>query len=67
MQVLDRQNIRIEIWEQGAGYTLASGSSSCPAVAVAKKLGLFDASIIVHMPGGQLAIGINPDFLVRMT
>ena len=27
LEVLDRQNIRIEIWERGAGYTLASGSS----------------------------------------
>lgn len=40
MQVLDRNNIRIEIWERGAGYTLASGSSSSAAAAVAHRLGL---------------------------
>ncbi|MBI3862948.1 MAG: diaminopimelate epimerase, partial [Planctomycetia bacterium] len=67
MEVLDRRNIRVEIWERGAGYTLASGSSSCAAAAVAKKLGLCDSSITVHMPGGPLAIEIDGDFQVRMT
>nr|WP_322282702.1 diaminopimelate epimerase [Prosthecobacter sp.] len=67
MQVLDRANIRIEIWERGAGYTLASGSSSCAAAAVAKKIGLCDSTITVHMPGGSLAIEVDDNFLVRMT
>jgi diaminopimelate epimerase len=67
MQVLDRANIQIEIWERGAGYTLASGSSSCAAAAVAKKLQLCDSSITVHMPGGTLAIDLDADFFVRMT
>ena len=35
MKVLDRANIQIEIWERGAGYTLASGSSSSAAASVA--------------------------------
>ncbi len=66
MQVLDRRNIRIEIWERGAGYTLASGSSSCAAAAVAHRLGLCDSEITVHMPGGQLEIGISHDDNIRM-
>ncbi|MDZ7923629.1 MAG: diaminopimelate epimerase [Marinagarivorans sp.] len=37
MKILDRNNIKIEIWERGAGYTLASGSSSCASAAVAKR------------------------------
>ena len=67
MQVIDRSCIRIEIWERGAGYTLASGSSSCAAAAVAYKLGLCDESITVHMPGGILEIEISTDFSVSMT
>jgi len=67
MQVIDRANIRIEIWERGAGYTLASGSSSSAAAAVARKLGLVDASLTVHMPGGQLSIQIDEDWHVSMT
>jgi diaminopimelate epimerase len=67
MQVLDRENIRIEIWERGAGYTLASGSSSSAAAAVAHKLGLVDGRIAVQMPGGQITIEIAPDYAIRMT
>lgn len=67
MKVLDRANIQIEIWERGAGYTLASGSSSSAAAAVAHKLGLCDRKIIVHMPGGKLAIEIGNDFDILMT
>ena len=67
MKVLDRANIQIEIWERGAGYTLASGSSSSASAAVAHKLGLCDNAITVHMPGGQLDIAIDDDFFVTMT
>ena len=67
MQVLDRNNIQIEIWERGAGYTLASGSSSSAAAAVAHKLGLCDREISVHMPGGKIEIEIGDNFSIRMT
>jgi diaminopimelate epimerase len=67
MKVMDRANIRIEIWERGAGYTLASGSSSCAAAAVARRLGLCDSNIAVHTPGGQIEIVVSDDFSVRMT
>ena len=67
LKVLDRRNVQIEIWERGAGYTLASGSSSSAAAAVAHKLGLVDAQLTVHMPGGKIGIAIAPDFAIRMT
>lgn len=67
MQILDRSNIKIEIWERGAGYTLASGSSSCAAAAVAHRLGLCDSAIKVHMPGGQLDITIMDNYEIMMT
>lgn len=67
MKVLDRANIKIEIWERGAGYTLASGSSSCAAAAVAHRLGLCDSRIGVHMPGGQIDITISDNYLITMT
>ncbi|HAV61793.1 MAG TPA: diaminopimelate epimerase [Verrucomicrobiales bacterium] len=67
MQVIDRQNIRIEIWERGAGYTLASGSSSSASAAVARKLGLVDKAVTVHMPGGELQIEIGEDYSILMT
>lgn len=67
LQVLDRANIRIEIWERGAGYTLASGSSSSAAAAVAHRLGLVDRSLTVHMPGGKIGIEIGDGFSIMMT
>ena len=67
MKVLDRQNIQIEIWERGAGYTLASGSSSCAAAAAAFKLGWVDASVTVHMPGGQIKVDQTESGNVLMT
>ena len=67
MKVLDRKNIQIEIWERGAGYTLASGSSSSAAAAVAHRLDLCGASVTAHMPGGKLAIEIGKDFSILMT
>jgi diaminopimelate epimerase len=66
LKVLDRKNIQIEIWERGAGYTLASGSSSCAAAAVARKLGLCGPEITVHMPGGEIEISIDDDFVVMI-
>ena len=67
LKVLDRANIQIEIWERGAGYTLASGSSSSAAAAVAHRLGLIDRNISVHMPGGIIKIEIGDEFSIRMT
>jgi len=67
LKILDRHNIQIEIWERGAGYTLASGSSSSAAGAVARKMGLVDNEITVHMPGGLIELYINDDYHVRMT
>lgn len=67
LQILDRNRIRIEIWERGAGYTLASGSSSSAAGAVARKMGACDQNIIVEMPGGEIKLEIDEEFKVKMT
>ena len=67
LKILDRSNIQIEIWERGAGYTLASGSSSSAAAAVAYRLGLCDNQIEVHMPGGKIDIELTREFEVTMT
>jgi len=66
-QVLGRDAIRIEIWERGAGYTLASGSSSCAAAAVARRLDLVGSHVRVQMPGGALTVDVGDDWSVRQT
>jgi len=67
MQVLDKNHIYIEIWERGAGFTLASGSSSCAAAATAYRLGFCSPQITVNMPGGKLEIIINENGNVTMS
>lgn len=59
VRVVDEHTLRIEIWERGAGYTLASGSSACAASAAARKLGLCQAQVNVQMPGGTLEVRLN--------
>lgn len=67
MRVLARDAIQIEIWERGAGYTLASGTSSVAAAAVAHRLGYCGADITVHMPGGRLEVRIGDGFQAILT
>lgn len=59
VKILDRHNIQIEIWERGAGYTMASGSSSTAAAIAAREHGLVEADLKVHMPGGTVEINIE--------
>jgi diaminopimelate epimerase len=67
VKVIDAHHIQIEIWERGAGYTLASGSSSCAAAAASVRLGYCAGDITVTMPGGNLEIGVQQDFSLTMT
>ncbi|NOY70151.1 MAG: diaminopimelate epimerase [Deltaproteobacteria bacterium] len=67
VKIIDDKNIAMEIWERGAGYTLASGSSSCAAAAVVHRVGLCGPEITVHMPGGRLLVRIDKDFSATLT
>jgi diaminopimelate epimerase len=60
-RVVDERTVEIEIWERGAGYTLASGSSSCAAASAARRLGLVEGQVTVRMPGGTLAVEFARD------
>ncbi|MDX1283738.1 MAG: hypothetical protein R3182_01935, partial [Draconibacterium sp.] len=55
------------IWERGAGWTLASGSSSCAVACIVVKLGLTEKDLTIKMPGGQLKVEIDDDWEIRMT
>lgn len=67
MKVIDKENIAIEIYERGAGYTRASGTGACAAAGVAYKLGMTNNKVIVHMPGGELQVEIDQDYNAFMT
>lgn len=67
MKVVDEDNIYIEIFERGSGYTLASGTGACASAAVAYKLGMTNSKLNVHMPGGIMQVEIDEDWNVFMT
>ena len=55
-EVMDRGRVRAEIWERGAGYTLASGTSASAVAAACMRAGLVDDDVTIQMPGGDLKI-----------
>lgn len=66
-KALSDHDAQILIWERGAGYTLASGSSSCAASSVLLKRGLIKGDLTMHMQGGKLKIQIDDAWNIRMT
>lgn len=66
-RMVDRHTLHIEIWERGAGYTLASGTSSCAAAGAAIKTGRCDSPVEVRMAGGVALVEIDSDWQVRLT
>ena len=68
MQVVDRQQIRLRVFERGAGETLACGTGACAAVVTGIRWGLLDARVQVHTHGGVLTIEwLGEGHPVRMT
>ncbi len=66
VQVLGPHRLRIEVWERGAGRTLASGTSGCAAAAVCCRLALVRSPVTVEMPGGALEVRVREDGSLRM-
>jgi diaminopimelate epimerase len=66
-KIVNRKEVEVLIWERGAGFTLASGSSSCAVSSVLYKRGLIDNHVTIKMPGGELTITIQDDWNIRMT
>jgi diaminopimelate epimerase len=56
MQILNRSEIKLRVYERGAGETLACGTGACAAVVAGIRLGLLDAKVDVHTRGGLLTI-----------
>ena len=59
MQVVDRTNIRLRVFERGVGETKACGTGACAAVAVAQRWNLVDNEVSVQLPGGSLNIQLS--------
>ncbi len=66
-RVLGRDRVSILIWERGAGYTLASGTSSCAVAAASVKNGLTDRRVTIESPGGELAVSVGENWDLTLT
>ena len=55
-QIIDRDNIKVRVWERGAGPTLACGTGACAVHVAAFKLGLCNSETKINLPGGNLKI-----------
>jgi diaminopimelate epimerase len=68
MQIRDRANIRLRVWERGAGETLACGTGACAAVVAGVVRGLLDPAVRVETRGGALSVAwAGPGTTVTMT
>jgi diaminopimelate epimerase len=65
--VLGRNQIRLRVWERGAGLTLACGTGACASAVAAIRRGLADSPVRVDLPGGSLTIEWRDDDRIIMT
>ncbi len=61
VEVMDRENLRVRVWERGVGHTLASGSSACAVAVAAARRKVADRKVTVHLDGGNLGIEWRED------
>jgi len=66
-KVLRRDRVAVEIWERGAGYTLASGTSSCAVASACVKNGLTDRTVTIQSPGGELVVAVADNWDLTLT
>jgi diaminopimelate epimerase len=56
MEVVDRDHIRLRVFERGVGETRACGTGACAAAVIGQRLGLLGQDVAVDLPGGRLHI-----------
>jgi len=66
-QVLNREAIKLRVWERGAGLTLACGTAACATVVAASRLRMIGRQANVSLPGGDLFVEWRADDHVLMT
>ncbi len=67
IQVLNRGNIKVRVWERGAGATLACGTGACAALVGCVLNNFTDRQVTVHLPGGDLDVSWGEDNHVYLT
>jgi diaminopimelate epimerase len=55
-QVIDKNEMKVRVWERGCGETLACGTGACAAVVAGNRLGIVESKVKVRLPGGNLEV-----------
>ena len=63
-QIINKKNIKINVWERGAGQTKACGTAACAAAVAANKKGFVDKNLDVHFIEGKLRIEYNKEIFM---
>lgn len=66
-EIIDKNNIKLVVWERGAGITKACGTAACAAAYSAMKLGLSSDNLNISLPGGTLEINIDSEGNIHKT
>ena len=66
VQIIDKNNIKVRVWERGVGETLACGTGACAAVVAGGINGYTDEEVTVSLPGGKLNIEWGKDNHIYM-
>lgn len=56
IQIQNRSNIKMRVWERGAGETMACGTGASASAVASALLGLTNRNVTVHLPGGKLSV-----------
>jgi diaminopimelate epimerase len=64
VQILNRNELKVRVWERGCGETLACGTGTCAAVAAANRLGRVNNNVTVHLLGGDLKVEVGKTLLL---
>lgn len=67
VEVVDKNNIKMRVWERGSGETLACGTGACSSVVASSLNGYTDRKVNVQLLGGNLEIEWKPNNHVHMT
>ena len=67
VQVIDRNNLKVKVWERGVGKTISCGTGACAACVCAVKRELVNNNVTVGLDGGRLHINYDEEAGVEMT